>query len=143
MIEILIDEDIEESIEIKNKLVEKLVEKIISDNNKSFSLVNFIITNDNKLSQLKRDFFNQDVLTDVITFNLEEKNEPIEGEVYISFERIKENAKQFNQKISIELCRIIVHGTLHLIGFDDITSIGKEKMTTLENHYIKNMPEIL
>jgi len=143
MIEILVDENIEESIEFKNILIQQLVEKIIIDHNKLFSSVTFIVSNDQKLSQLKRDFFNQDVLTDVITFNLEEKNEPIEGEVYISFERIKENAKQFNQKIAIELCRIIIHGTLHLVGYDDSTIIEKERMTNLENNYIKNMPEIL
>ena len=143
MIEILIDENINESIEVKTSLVKQLVGKIINDHNKSFSSVTFIISNDKKLLQLKRDFFNQNVLTDVITFNLEEQNEPIEGEIYISFERIKENSKIFNQKISTELCRIFIHGTLHLIGFDDDTAIEKNRMTNLENKYIKNMSEIL
>mgnify|MGYP001206994395 CR=1 FL=1 len=143
MIEILIDEACQESILINENIVHKIILKIFNDYKKDCSSLTIIISNDITLTKLKKDFFNKDVLTDVITFNLEEKNQPIEGEVYISFERIVENAKIFNEQISTELCRVIIHGVLHLIGFDDQTNFEKEKMTNLENKYLKNVSKIL
>ena len=143
MIEILIDNDYEELILINKKAIQNLVKKIFNDYKKVFTSITFIISNDKKLSQLKKDFFDKDVLTDVITFNLEEIDGPIEGEVYISFERVIENAKIYKQKTATEFCRVLIHGMLHLIGFDDQTSIEKEKMTNLENKYLKNIPVIL
>ena len=113
-----------------------LVKEIFNDYKKSFSSVAFIISNDKKLSQLKKTFFNKDVLTDVITFNLEEKDQPIEGEIYISLERVIDNSKRYKQETFIELYRVLIHGVLHLIGFDDQTSIEKKEMTNLENKYL-------
>ena len=65
---------------------------------------------------------------------------------FLSFAILKaviENAKIYKQKTSIELCRVLIHGVLHLIGLDDQTSIEKENMTNLENKYLNNTPEIL
>ena len=98
-----------------------------------------IISNDDFLRKLKLQFFNQDVLTDIIAFNLEDKNDPIEGEIYISFDRVKENAKEYNEKFINEFKRVIIHGCLHLIGFDDSTNEEKKKMTYLENIYLDYM----
>tara|TARA_B100000029_G_scaffold458297_1_gene487621 strand:+ start:433 stop:867 length:435 start_codon:yes stop_codon:yes gene_type:complete len=136
MIKILIDNHFEESALINKKNVDLLVKEIFNDYKKSFSSVAFIISNDKKLSQLKKTFFNKDVLTDVITFNLEEKDQPIEGEIYISLERVIDNSKRYKQETFIELYRVLIHGVLHLIGFDDQTSIEKKEMTNLENKYL-------
>ena len=136
MIKILIDNHFEESDLINKKNVDLLVKEIFNDYKKSFSSVAFIISNDKKLSQLKKTFFNKDVLTDVITFNLEEKDQPIEGEIYISLERVIDNSKRYKQETFIELYRVLIHGVLHLIGFDDQTSIEKKEMTNLENKYL-------
>ncbi len=142
MINILIDENIE-SIVIKNNIVEELVKKIFKDHNKYYSTISYIISDDQKLSDLKQNFFNQHVFTDVITFNLEDDGEPIEGEIYISLERVKENSKIFGQEFSTEFSRILIHGTLHLIGFNDETDDEKENMTNLEDKYIKGMLETI
>ena len=136
MIKILIDNHFEESALINKKNVDLLVKEIFNDYKKSFSSVAFIISNDKKLSQLKKTFFNKDVLTDVITFNLEEIDKPIEGEIYISLERVIDNSKRYKQETFIELYRVLIHGVLHLIGFDDQTSIEKKEMTNLENKYL-------
>ena len=85
---------------------------------------------------VKNTFFQHNVFTDVITFNLEETGNPIEGEIYISLERVKENARKFKQNVDMELRRVIIHGCLHLMGFDDQTSEDKKEMTRLENHYL-------
>ena len=100
------------------------------------SEINIIISNDEHLRRLKKDFFDVDVYTDVISFNLEDDGEPIDGEVYISWDRINENAIELGQSSDSELKRIIIHGTLHLIGYEDQTNYQKENMTKLENKYL-------
>ena len=70
---------------------------------------------------------------------MEDKNDPIEGEIYISFDRVKENAKEYNEKFINEFKRVIIHGCLHLIGFDDGTNEEKKEMTYLENKYLDYM----
>ncbi len=73
-----------------------------------------------------------------ISFNLEEKGEAIDGEIYISLERVAENSKIFEQDFDKECKRVIIHSILHLLGFDDQTSEDKIKMTQLEDYYLSN-----
>ena len=77
-----------------------------------------------------------DEYTDVITFNLEDNGDSIEGEIYISWDRVKDNAVQLQQRIDKELKRIVIHGCLHLVGYDDQTETDKNEMTLLENQYL-------
>ena len=79
------------------------------------------------------------MLTDIITFNLEEERAPIEGEIYISLNRVLENAREYKQDNKIELKRVIIHGFLHLLGYDDQSPEEKIIMTKLEDHYL-NQP---
>ena len=74
----------------------------------------------------------------MIAFNLEEPGQSIDGEVYVSIDRVKENAIKFHQNFKSELLRVIIHGTLHLLGYDDKNEKEKLRMTALENKYIKN-----
>ena len=129
--------DIDKKVNIDKQWINKTCKKIFIDNGKKIADVSFIITTDNKVNELKKRFFNEDILTDVISFNLEEEGDPIEGEIYISLDRIIDNAKIFNQEILMELKRIIIHGLLHLIGYSDESKKEKSRMTKLENYYIK------
>ena len=129
--------DIDKKVDIDKQWINKTCKKIFIDNGKKIADVSFIITTDNKVNELKKRFFNEDILTDVISFNLEEEGDPIEGEIYISLDRIIDNAKIFNQEILMELKRIIIHGLLHLIGYSDESKKEKSRMTKLENYYIK------
>ena len=143
MIEIFIDDQFQNLIIIKNNAFNNLIKKIFKDyNHKDFS-INYILTNDKKLNSLKNSFFNENVLTDVIAFNLEEPGQSIEGEIYISLDRVKENASLYKQNFKIEFCRVIIHGTLHLLGFNDKTKDEKQNMTDLENRYIEYITSIL
>ena len=119
-------------VKISNKL-----DTIIKNENCSFSVVNIILENDEYLRNLKKDYFNQDVYTDVISFNLEDSNTPIEGEIYISLPRIIANAKKYRNSLNNEFKRIVIHGLLHLVGYNDLTNSDKKQMTSLEDKYIK------
>jgi len=109
---------------------------ILTDHNQIESNVAIIFSTDNHLKELKKEFFHQDVFTDTISFNLEEPNDPIDGEIYISLDRISKNAKIYNEKFDSEYKRVIIHSILHLIGFDDQSDKEKSKMTELENYYL-------
>ena len=90
---------------------------------------------DNPEDFIEKEYFNQDVYTDVIAFNIDE--DPFEGELYISYDRVKDNAEKFNDSFEGEFKRILIHGTLHLCGFDDQTKEDKSRMTSMEEDYLK------
>tara|TARA_Y100001980_G_C14545846_1_gene325614 strand:- start:1978 stop:2412 length:435 start_codon:yes stop_codon:yes gene_type:complete len=138
MIEIFIDDKYKDSISINDKCFNDLIKKICSQNSNCNYSINYILSNDFKLNDLKKKYFNENVFTDVIAFNLEEPGQSIDGEVYVSIDRVKENAIKFHQNFKSELLRVIIHGTLHLLGYDDKNEKEKLRMTALENKYIKN-----
>ncbi len=99
--------------------------------------VTLIFGSDELLSDLKKKFFNKDQFTDVIAFRLNDYEEnDVEGEIYISLPRAKENAQKFNEPLNKELSRLIIHGSLHLLGFKDESEAEKKIMTKKENHYL-------
>jgi probable rRNA maturation factor len=89
------------------------------------------------LSKLNIKYLQHNTLTDIITFNYSLKNNYLNGEIYISIERIKENAKKFNTTFLNELHRVIIHGILHLIGFKDKTSKERKIMKLNEEENLK------
>ena len=118
--------------------ISSICENILTDFEHSEAALTIIFSTDKKLRKLKKEYFSMDVLTDTISFNLEEKGEAIDGEIYISLERVAENAKTFEQDFDKECKRVIVHSVLHLLGFDDQTSEDKIKMTQLEDYYLSS-----
>ena len=139
MINATIKFQIQEKIEINDEWIIAVWKKVLNDKKILDGVVTIIMSDDETLRKFKLNFFKQDVLTDVIAFNLEDKGEPIEGEIYISLNRVKENAKEFNEDLIDELKRVIIHGCLHLIGYDDSTIQEKKQMTSLENRYLNYM----
>ena len=102
-----------------------------------FAKISFIFCDDEYLSKLKLEYFNKNELTDVISFSLSEnKSNDLEGEVYISLDRALENSISYSQDYNKEVMRLIIHGCLHLIGFDDETEDEKEKMTLMEDKFL-------
>ena len=136
MISVQLIYDIEELADLDDDWLNSICKNILIDKNQNTATISIILTNDKKLLQLKNQYFQQDVLTDVITFNLEEDGAPIDGEIYISLNRVSENAKEFKQDTGRELKRVIIHGCLHLLGYDDQTPEGKKTMTRMEDHYL-------
>jgi len=136
MINLKLIYDIEEIVELDSNWLNSICNKILNDQDQDTATISIILSNDEKLLQMKKQYFQQDVLTDVITFNLEENGDPLEGEIYISINRVLENAKKFKQDYIRELKRVIIHGFLHLLNYDDQTSEEKKEMTRLEDHYL-------
>ena len=101
-----------------------------------FNYINIILTDDENMRLLKKKYFNQDYYTDVITFNLEDSNDSIEGEIYIGINQVYKNSIKFNCNLNNELTRIFIHGLLHLVGYDDTTIQDKKNMTNLEDKYM-------
>ena len=100
--------------------------------------VNIVFASDVLVSDLKKKYFLKNQWTDVIVFPLHNKNEnKIEGEIYISMPTAEENAYKFNEPYEKEILRLIIHGTLHLMGFSDSTKSGKETMSMHEEEYLK------
>ena len=124
--------------DIDENWVRSVCEYILMDSNQDEASITFIFSNDDKLRKLKKEYFGEDVFTDTISFNLEEESDPIEGEVYISLERVSENAHTFQQDFITEYKRVIIHGCLHLLGYNDELPEDKTKMTELEEKYLSH-----
>ena len=138
MITIKLESDGVDLPNIDGDWISGICNNILKDFEHSKATVTIIFSTDLELRKLKNKYFSIDILTDTISFNLEEKGEAIDGEIYISLERVRENSKIFDQNYDKECKRVIIHSILHLLGFDDQTSEDKIKMTQLENYYLLN-----
>ena len=120
------------------KICKAVFKEVIKIKNIKSYDVNIIFTSDVLVSDLKKKYFLKDQWTDVIAFPLNNKNEnKIEGEIYISMPTAEENALKFNEPYKKEVLRLIIHGSLHLIGFGDSTKSGKETMRKYEEESLK------
>jgi probable rRNA maturation factor len=99
--------------------------------------IQYIFCDDKVLYKINKTFLNHQNLTDIITFpSYKEDKKVISGEIYISIDRVKENAKKFKTSFQNEFSRVLVHGLLHLLGFNDQTSFEKVKMRQKEDYYL-------
>ena len=105
--------------------------------------INFIFCDDAYLHKLNKNYLKHDTLTDIITFPLMDDDCVISGDIYISIERVRENAKIYKQPVFTELARVMIHGILHLLGYKDETLKEKEKMRKMENHYLELLNNVL
>lgn len=96
----------------------------------------FIFCNDEKILEINRQYLQHDYYTDIITFDYSEKN-TISGDIFISIETVKSNAKKYGVEYDTELLRIIIHGILHLCGQEDKTLATKKEMTEKENEALE------
>ena len=120
------------------KISKEIISLVLKGEGKTVADILVIYTIDQILSDLKKNFFNKEHLTDVIAFRMNAYEEvKVEGEIYISIPRVKINAREYGQSFSKELARIIIHGSLHLLNYDDATSNEKIRMTEKEDYYLK------
>ena len=119
-------------------IIQNIINTVFEKEGCTIDNIALVFGNDDLLNSLKKEFFKKDHLTDVIAFRLNdyaEKN--VEGEIYISVPRAKENAKSFKEPFAKEVGRLIIHGGLHLLNYDDETKEDKDTMTGKEEAYLK------
>ena len=143
MIDIEVTNDYNSNLSYDRKSIKYLFEQVFNKENIHSAKLSLILSNRKYLNELKKEYFGLDYFTDVIAFNLNEKNENINGEIYVSIDDIILNSKQFNQSINQEFKRIIIHGLLHVIGYNDDTDKNKNNMTKLENKYMSFISKTL
>ncbi|MEI6048313.1 MAG: rRNA maturation RNase YbeY [Bacteroidota bacterium] len=118
----------------------KIIERVISEELNIAGELNFILTTDEILRNINVQFLKHDYNTDVITFNYNVGN-VINGEIYISMETVKKNALNYNVSLNSEVFRVIIHGVLHLVGYDDKTEKQKGKMRRMEDLWLGKIEE--
>jgi probable rRNA maturation factor len=132
----LFEEDI--NIKIKNKLaIKNWLKSTVELEKKKLGELNYIFCSDEYLLEMNVSYLNHDTLTDIITFDNSETEGLIVGDIFISIDRVQENATTFEVEFTDELHRVMVHGALHLLGYKDKKKAEKEKMREKENYYLK------
>jgi probable rRNA maturation factor len=120
----------------ERKVLKKFIESIFKREKKSLSSLNYIFCTDKRLLEINRQFLRHDYYTDIITFQLTPQGEPVEAEIYISIDRVRENAGLLRESFTRELHRVIFHGALHLCGYKDKRKGEKAKMREKEEKYL-------
>ncbi len=129
------EEDIRFNLKNKNK-VKAWIKATITTEGYRLNELNYIFCSDSYLLTINQQYLAHDTYTDIITFDTSEKERVIEGDIFISIERIRENAEKFEVGFTNELHRVIIHGALHLLGYHDKKSADKELMTSKEDQYL-------
>jgi rRNA maturation RNase YbeY len=118
------------------RAIKSWIKSTIEEEGKSLVDISVVFCTDPILLQINKEYLNHSTLTDIITFDYSENVNSLEGEIYISLDRVKENAMKFNTSLDHELQRVIIHGILHLLGYSDKKSNDKRIMRKKENHYL-------
>ena len=132
-------EEIKYNLQQKTK-IRTWIENTIKAEGYVLEELNFIFCSDEYLLAINQQYLQHDTYTDVITFDNSEVLKTIVGDIFISIERIQENARNYKGKTADELCRVMIHGTLHLLGYKDKGKAAKNLMTQKEDQYLSQLP---
>ncbi len=123
---------------LKEEELSEWISSVISSEEYREGDINYIFCDDDYLHKLNVEFLNHDTLTDIISFDYSVGKE-LHGDVFISIDRVKENAKDFKVSYDDELKRVLVHGVLHYCGYKDKTEEDAQEMRAKENHYLNQL----
>jgi len=118
-------------------VVKAFIQSIFKKEKHALGSITYIFCSDEFLLRMNRDFLKHDYYTDIITFELSEKGQPIEAEVYISIDRVKDNAANMETTYKSEILRVIFHGALHLCGYKDKRKSEIITMRAKEDQYLR------
>ncbi len=125
----------------QRSLLKKWITTVAKKNGKTIENINFIFCSDEYLLQINRDHLKHDYYTDIITFDLS-LDKHIVSDIYISVDRVRDNAKSNSTTIKNEMHRVMIHGVLHLCGFKDKSPADKKKMTIQEDSSLALLDKI-
>ena len=131
-------EDLSFTLKRKTNIRQWILDTIVAEGY-ALEELNSIFCSDGYLLVMNKQYLDHDTYTDVITFDNSEALKTIVGDIFISIDRIRENAADFKRPFTNELCRVMIHGTLHLLGYPDKTKAAKSIMTSKEDHYLANL----
>ena len=114
----------------------KWLTNLILNEDRKLGEINYIFCDDDYLLKLNIEFLKHDTLTDIISFD-NSVGKKLHGDIFISEERVRENAKEFNTSLNEEMHRVMAHGMLHYCGYNDKTNKQKEVMRSKENYYLQ------
>ena len=126
------------TFEIDQEFANQQIRQLIEKENKESGEISVIFCSDEYLLEMNKTHLNHDYYTDIITFNYVDNN-LISGDLFISVDRVKENAGKYNVHFYKELYRVILHGVLHLVGYNDKTNDEKKLMREMENYYLRKI----
>ena len=125
-----------ESGVVSSKAVKKAMSAVLDGEDKDYACISVLLVSDDEIKEVNKKYLGHDYATDVLTFPLHIDSDPIEGEIYVSLQTTERNSKVFNNSHSSEIIRVVIHGLLHLTGYDDSTSKSREKMKKKEDQYL-------
>lgn len=135
----MIEFNYETTFELQNEEpIKKWISFCVENEGFCIGEINYIFCDDEYLHKLNVEFLNHDTFTDIISFD-NTLGKTIGGDIFISIERVRENAKSYNTLFKNELHRVMIHGVLHYMGFTDKSDIEKKKMRNKENDVLKNI----
>ncbi|MDR2038808.1 MAG: rRNA maturation RNase YbeY [Bacteroidales bacterium] len=115
--------------------IQHWLKTVASEEEKQIGDISYIFVSDKRILEINQQFLQHDYYTDIITFD-DSDNKKISGEMYISIDTVSSNAKEYQAEFHNELLRVIVHGLLHLCGYNDKTEKGQEEMRHIETKYL-------
>lgn len=116
--------------------IKQWVNNAILQENKTLENINYIFCSDKYLVNINLEYLKHNTLTDIITFDQSDDKDLINADIYISVERVKENALKYKKKFYNELMRVMIHGVMHLCGYKDKTFKDKQAMRAKEDFYL-------
>jgi probable rRNA maturation factor len=118
--------------------ISEILSEVIRKEGKVSGDLTFVLTDDDTVRKINVQFLKHDYNTDVITFDYCEGDE-VNGEIYISVDTVRENSINYNDSLKNEINRVLIHGVLHLVGYDDKSLKAKKKMTEMENFWLNQI----
>jgi rRNA maturation RNase YbeY len=126
-------------VSLRNRtLLKQAITKLVKQSGRELESLNFVFCDDERVLDINKQFLQHDYYTDIISFELSKKSEPLLGEIYISVDRVRENARNLGQSFTRELHRVIIHGVLHFLGYKDKTSAESARMRKAEEDFLSS-----
>ncbi|HTA28037.1 MAG TPA: rRNA maturation RNase YbeY [Bacteroidia bacterium] len=129
---------IDRTITLANRTeLKAFIKNVFKREKKAATSLTYVFCSDTYLLDINKQFLNHDYFTDIVTFNLSSDKNKIQGEIYISIDRVRDNANLLGVTIKSELHRVIFHGVLHLCGYKDKTLADEKTMRSMEDKYLQ------